>query len=294
MPITLRRGAIAWVIALCAIAQLARAQAPKADPLQPICPDGATPIVDSSVVPVVISPGTAWNRRIYTDAERQRILYYADAIRQHFVPPQSLGAVPLLVEANTRTWGGEPSLHSAVGGKLVLVVKSNGRLREAFWQVLPMSTSFARSLFAAAVVADTSHDFEGIPGAESQHGDDTLVVQTRITTSYRSQSDLPLMRANLAQYIPESGPQMIKKGGLYYPSNAQNIKAENDGEMQVIVGSTGRAIMTLSQITRIDYRDFVNTMRGAIESSVLQPARSGGCAVPSVMMYRFSFTIDRP
>jgi hypothetical protein len=282
------------MVALAASAPAAGAQSNSTQPAAPICGAGQTPQIDTEVVTVVINPGTAWNRRKYTDADRGRILFYADAIRQRFVQPASLGVTPTLAEPLYEAWGGELSRHSAVGGKLVLVVKSNGRLREAFWQVLPLSAPFARALYAAAITADTARDFDNIPGGSGSHMDDTLVVQTRTVASDLPANALPLMRAQLTSYAMETQATTIKKGGLYYPINASDAGVENEGEMQVIVGSDGKAVMPWSQITRLDWRDFVSTMRRAVAESQFAPARSGGCAVPSVMIHSFKFSAQRP
>ena len=272
------------------------AQAPVAiTPGAPVCPAGREPAIDSSVQTVAISAGTAWNRRTFTDADRKRILFYADAIRQRFVPPPSLGAVPTLAEVPLRAWGGTPTGHSAVDGKLVLVVKRNGRLREAFWQVLPFSREFSRAVFTAAIVADTSHDFDGIPEPEAGRVvDDTLVVQLRSVRDEPGDAELPLMRVQLVAYVPEAMPREVKRGPLTYPQNAAWSNVENEGEMQVLVGSDGRAVMNASQITRIDWRDFMNTMRYAVEKSVFAPATSNGCAVPALTVVRFKFALVRP
>ena len=271
----------------------ALAQAVAASPGAPLCPEGREPRVDTNAVTVVINAGSAWNRRVYSDDDRRRILFYADAIRQRFVTPATLGTVPLLFESGQQAWGGATSMHSAVGGKLVLVVKSNGRLREAFWQVLPLSRSFSAAVYMAAIAADTLHDFDGIPGPEGSRGDDTLVVQLRSVPYEPESGELPLMRASLMRYIAESPVRLLKRGPLYYPTNAGESGVGNEGEMQVIIGSDGRAVMAASQITRLDWRDFVNSMRGAISKSIYQPAMSNGCAVPAVSIERFTFTVDK-
>lgn len=289
-----RARASMTVMAMCALCPCAsRAQAIALAPGAAICPVGRAPIVDSTTVTVVISSGTAWNRRTYTDADRQRILFYADAMRARFTQPPSLGALPTLAESWLPAWGGAQSLHSAVGGKLVLVVKPNGRLREAFWQVLPLSAPFARAVYVAAITADTARDFDGIPAGESGRVDDSLVVQTRTIRGDPGPGDLPIMRARLASFVVQSPALVVKKGGLYYPMNAADAGVENEGEMQVIVGSDGKAVMSSTQVTRIDWRDFVTTMRRAVQESIYQPAMSNGCAVPAVTIERFKFSVQR-
>lgn len=274
----------------CSGAVLA-AQSTAAAGTAPICPAGRTPSMDSVIVTVTVNPGTAWNRRKYSESERQLILNYADAIRQRFVPPTSLGAVPVLAEWPHIAWGGEPTHYSAVSGKLVLIVKPNGRLREAFWQELPFSTPLATAFYRATIAADTAHDFEGMPLTQPRTVDDTLVVQLRTTESPNEGTDLPLMRVRLASYLAEAPTLVLKQGPLYYPMDAGYARVANEGEMQVVVGSDGKAIMPASQITRLEWRDFVTTMRRAVEGSVYQPATSNGCAVPSILIQRFTFTI---
>jgi hypothetical protein len=274
-------------------ATVGSAQSAPPSPGSPVCSDGGAPVVDTSTVTVVIAPATAWNRRRYTDEDKQRILFYADAMRQRFVAPAGLGNVPTLVESLLPGWGGDFGRHSAVGGKLVLVVKPNGRLRESFWQVVPLSAPFATAVRGAAQAADSSGDFDGIPGTGTGRVDDTLVVQVLSLRTEPSATHLPLMRAQLMSYVPDALATVTKKGELIYPINASDNSVENEGEMQVIVGSDGKAVMRSSQITRIDWRDFINTMLRAIEKSEYSPARSGACAVPSVRIERFKFGIIR-
>jgi hypothetical protein len=286
------RSVAVGVVMFVVSAHAALAQAVAVSPGAPRCPEGQRPMIDSSVVTVVIGAGTAWNRRVFTDDDRKRTQFYADAIRQHFTPPASLGAAPTLAESQSTAWGGEYSRHSTVGGKLVLVVKPNGRLRDKFWQVQPLSAAFATAVMQATIAADTSRDFDGIPGAVSDRLDDTLVVQIRTIESDAQPNELPMMRAQLQSYIADTPAFVTKKGELYYPINAGDSGVENEGEMQVIVGSDGKAVMPSSQITRLDWRDFVSTMRRAIEGSTYQPAMSNGCAVPGVVIERFKFTMQ--
>ena len=159
----------------------------------------------------------------------------------------------------------------------MLIVKPNGRLRAAFWQELPFSTPLASAFHAATIAADTAHDFEGMPISEPRNVDDTLVVQLRTTEVPTEGRDLPVMRVKLASYAPDTCPRVLKPGALYCPMGAGSSGVSNEGEMQVLVGSNRGAIMPASQITRIKFRDFITTMRCAVEGSVYEPATSNGC-----------------
>jgi hypothetical protein len=280
---------------LLSLASVAEAQQRAASPLAPVCPIGASPRIDTVTAPVVIQAGTAWNRHQFSNAERQRILFFADAIRQRFVPPTSLGDMPTVAEIPLRAYGGKHSPHSAVGGKLVLVVKPNGRLRDKFWQVQPMSAPFALAVAQAVIAADTSHDFDGIPSTDSlRQKDDTLVVQTRSAEVEVLPDELPLMRARLLSYRFDGLPLVIKKGKLEYPYGARRAGVDNTAEIQVFVGSDGRAVMASTQITRLEWRDFVPTLLRSTAETMYAPAQSAGCAVPSIAIEYFSFEIEKP
>jgi hypothetical protein len=283
------------VVLQCAAVLALSAQQRGPSPGAPLCEGGGAPIVDTIVAPITILAGTAWNRHAYTVEERQRILFIADAIRQRFAPPASLGTTTLLGEQFQRASGGTMSYHSAVGGKLVLVLKSNGRLRTKFWQVQPFSAPFATALAQAVIAADSAHDFEGVPPSPNTGGfDDTLVVQVRSAPSGPSPEELTLMRAQLMSYRLDDFPRRLKAGTMHYPPNLGNAGVENQGEMQVVIGSNGRAVMPASQITRLDWRDFINTMRGAVEESTYEPATSGGCKVPAIVIASFTFLKEKP
>jgi hypothetical protein len=270
------------------IALPAAAQTP-ANPYAPICPAGSRANVDSLDAYVTIGAGTAFNEHTYSPAARKNILFYADAIRQRFVPPSSLGAVPLLAEVPMTSWGGYESQHSAVGARLVIVVKGNGRLRDKYWQLAPQSRPLANALVAAVVAADTSHDFEGVPRALESDGDDTVVVQIRAVDRPGS-NDLPMMRVRLATIVPDTPALRTKKGGLFYPSNAGNAGLEALAEVEYHVGADGKVIMPSVQFTRLNWRDFVRPVEGALRASEYAPASSGGCAIPIRMRGTFTFT----
>jgi len=287
--------ALGLAMAVLGAASACNAQGPATpiSPLAPVCPAGASPVVTEGEYPVVIQAGTAWNRHEYDAAERSRILYHADAIRQHFTPPPSLGDVPLIGESAIGSWGGARSAHSAVGGKIVLVMKPDGRLRTTFWQVLPFSKTFAIAVTNAAMAADTSGDFLGIPRAGEARGDDTLVVQLRTALEPPAADELPLMRVRLSRYVLEAPSRVTKRGGLYYPDGASYSHVENKGEVLALVGSDGKPVMSATQVTRIEWRDFLSTMTRSIEGTEFDPARSGGCAVPSLSVHVFDFTVRR-
>jgi hypothetical protein len=288
MITTWRHRFSAGVATLVLASAPAVAQAP-ANPYAPICPAGSTALVDSLDAYVTIGAGTAFNDHVYSAEARKTILFYADAIRQRFVPPPTLGTMPLLAEAAIATWGGDPSPHSAVGARLVLIVKGNGRLRDKFWQYVPQSRPFANALVAAVVAADTSRDFEGMPRASQSDGDDTVVVQVRAAAGPGA-NDLPLMRARLATILADTPPVRTKRGNLFYPSNAGDAGLEAFSEVEYHVGANGKVIMPSVQFTRLNWRDFVRPVEGALRESEYAPASSGGCAVPTRMRGTFSFT----
>ena len=264
-----------------------------AAPLSPDCGAGQLPMVIEDDYPVVITAGTAWNRHEYTPQERTRILFHADAMRQHFAAPATLGTLPVLAEAPIPSWGGLRSPHSAVGGKIVLVMRADGHLRTTFWSVLPFSKTFAVAVTNAAIAADKAGDFLGIPRPDGMRGDDTLVVQVLTAIEAPTPEQLPLMRARLSTYVMEEQARVVKPGGMYYPDGAAYSGIENKGEMLVLVGSDGKPIMSATQVTRIEWRDFLSTMTRAIEGTQYSPARSGGCAVPSLAIHTFNFAMDR-
>ncbi len=287
-------SAVAALLVFTAPPRLA-AQAVPAEPLAltPICAPGAVPALDSTSATVAISAAVAWNSHLFTPADRARMQFHADAIRQHFTPPRSLGTLAVLAESPDGGWGGARSDHSAVAGKLVLVLKPNGRLRDAFWQLLPSSSTFAAAVFLAARAADAAHEFETIPGDRIQRSDDTVVVQVRSTVAPPLADELPLMRVRIARYLATVQAERTSSSPLFFPMHSDDGMVENEGEMLVIVGTDGRAVMSASQVTRVEVPSFLRLMQRAVASSTYEPAVSGGCLVPSVVIERFKLSSDR-
>jgi len=259
----------------------------------PNCASSSRPAIDSTPATVTISAGVAWNAHLFAPTERARMQFHADAIRQHFTPPASLGSLPLLAESPDGGWGGARTDHSAVAGKLVLVLKQNGRLREAFWQLLPGSASFAAAVFTAASAADVAGEFASIPRGDVRRTDDTVVVQVRSTVAPPAADELPLMRVRVPRYVSKVPARRTSESSLFFPMHSDGGMVENEGEMVVVVGSDGRADMSRTQVTRIEAPNFLALMQRVVAAATYEPAVSGGCLVPSVVIERFKLTSDR-
>ena len=63
-------------------------------------------------------------------------------------------------------------------------------------------------------------------------------------------------------------------------------------EVVALIGSDGRAVSGSTQVSRIERPGFVQTMQRYVDKSVYEPARSGGCAVPSLFLHSFDFTTE--
>jgi hypothetical protein len=276
---------------LCAAAQLG-AQAPHTDPLQAICPIGRAPLIDTTQVIVVLEPAKAFLDSAYTDAQRLQISFYADAIARRFVPPPTLGNIPTLVDLPAYYADGEDDgSRSVLGGRLVLIVKRNGRVTLA-WEYFPLATPLARAVERAAQVADSAGDFDGILRPEEKRSDDTLAIDIRSHLEGGT-PQFPLMRARLPGYRGETLAMVSKAGRLEYPPSAARQRVATNGEVRFVVGTDGRAVPAYTQVTRAGWRDFVEPMRKAISSTEFIPATSGGCKVPALARQRFGFIIPR-
>ncbi len=274
------------------IASLIGAQAPSVDPLQPSCPAGRTPLIDTTQVIVVLEPAKAFLDSAYTDAQRLQISFYADAIARRFVPPPTLGNIPTLVDLPAYYADGEDDgSRSVLGGRLILIVKRNGRVTLA-WEYFPLAVPLARAVVRAAQVADSAGDFDGILRPEEKRSDDTLAIDIRSHLEGGT-PQFPLMRARLPGYRGETLAMVSKAGRLEYPPSAARQHVATNGEVRFVVGTDGRAVPAYTQVTRAGWRDFVEPMRKAIISTEFIPATSGGCKVPALARQQFGFVIPR-
>lgn len=281
------------LVASLVCANRAHGQAAPADPLLAACPAGASPRIDTTQVLVAIDAATAWQDSSYTDAQRHQIRFYADAIARHFTPPATLGDIPVLVDLPAYYEdGADDGGRSALGGRLVLIVRRDGRLKMMAWEYAPLATPLALAVVQAAQQADSAGDFDGIMRANDAAPEDTLALDIRSRLEGEP-APFPLMRARLPGYRGETLVMLVKRGQLVYPTAAANQHVGTRGEVRFVVGTDGRAVPSLIQVTRAGYRDFVPPMRRAILGSTFQPATSGGCNVPALVRQRFSFTIPR-
>ncbi len=285
-------GTLVLVLGIVPLGAQAADPSPTLNPFQPVCPAGASPRLVQTTALVAIDAATRWGEREYDAAHQRTALFYADAIRQHFTPPPSLGALPpfgeQVVEDSTRQ---PPDGHTAVAGRLVLIAKRDGRLRTTFWLDSPLAATFTGSVFAAAQAADAAHDFEGLPRI-SDRGDDTLVVQLR-AVPLATTVQLPLMKVQLSAYALDS-PAMLKKAAhVDYPERAGRSGIGTDAWVRFVIGSDGRPSAETFQVTQVDYSDFITPMRQLVMWSEYAPATSGRCAVPTVVVQPFRFQARR-
>ncbi|HYW50862.1 MAG TPA: hypothetical protein VE861_09660 [Gemmatimonadaceae bacterium] len=261
----------------------------------PQCPAGATPVIDSAIVTVQIGAAQSWRKHKYSAAQRTRILYYADAIRQHFVPPTSLGEIPMLgvtrTDSGERSSGKRPEAGNrvAVSGRLVIVVKADGRLKAQAWENTPVSVSFANAVTRATVVADSMGAFADMPPVGSNDGD-TLAL-TIISRAQALEGEPTLLRARIPAYVAAMGARVERQQLAEYPEAARASAAENDGEVHFVVGSDGRAVPSSVTVTSTEFSDFIEPMRTAVVNGSYHAGISGGCSVPMAVSQEFAFRI---
>lgn len=276
---------------LCGTAPIG-AQAPGANPRLPVCPADRSPVIDTTVVIVALEPAKAFLDSAYSKAQRLQISYYADAIARQFVPPASLGNIPTLVDLPVYyADGDDDGSRSVLSGRLILIVKRNGRVRLA-WEYFPLALPLAQAVIGAARVADSLGDFAGIMRPEDKATDDTLAIDIRS----RLEGDTPrftLMRASEPGSRGQTLAMASKLWRLDYPRTAARQGVETQGEVRFVVGTDGRAIPEYTQVTRAGWRDFVEPMRRAIDATEFIPATSGGCRVPALARQRFGVEMNR-
>ncbi len=245
----------------------------------------------SETVILDLAAGAKWKERHFSDADQKTIMFYADAIRQRFAPPSSLGAIPTVAEMDRTGAVDAEGVSSILGGRLVLIARPNGRVRELFWEELPMATPVARAVFTAAMAADSTREFVGIPRINNA-GDDTIVVRI-VARRDADDTVLPLMRASVSSYVADQPPQVLKAATLDFPRSAGRAGVGSPGRVRFVLGSDGRAIMSTLQITRVDWRDFIPAMTRWVERTTFSAAMSRGCAVPALVAQEFGFTVER-
>lgn len=277
------------VVLLLALPVAAAAQPDQIAALAPRCPTGAVARVDTSDVIVGVWPSATWKDRKYDAAQQQRIRYYADAIRQHFTPPASLGELPVLSERLADRKTRDDGSRSVIEGRLALIVKPDGRVDKLAWERVPLSVPLANAITQAAMAADASGDFDGIP--RGRNALDTLSVTIDSRTGDLPPGAAALMRARVIGYVVDRLPTRLEQMTPEYPAQAKANFAGNKATVQFIIGTDGRAVMSSFQVTRTDWADFEAPMREAIATGRYRPAESGGCAVPWLAWHPFEFKL---
>lgn len=286
--------AIALLLTLAAMSAPAlRAQLPAG--FEPICAEGQRPVINTTEVIVALKPADGFGDSTkYSPAQLTRIQYYINSIQQHFVAPPSLGALPTFSEGYVATpYESLSAPGGALQGRLVLVVKKDGRLRSQLWEYAPISNVWAITLKRAIAAADSAGDFEGIIRPDEPGVSDTLAIDVE-TTFTSASPQFPFMRVRIETYQTNQPAQVVKQGKSYYPAAARRAGAETDGMVMFVVGSDGRAVESLIQVVKARWIDFILPMRQMVATAVYAPARSGGCAVPAMVRQPISFALQRP
>lgn len=262
-------------------------------PLTPICPAGRQPILDTTTVTLALDAVRPYRDSVYTAAARQQVLYYADAMRRHFVPPTSLGDLPPLVLVPFQHASGhDDGTSSLVSGRLILIVKREGHTRTVAWESFPLAASLSSAIVKAVRAAEAARDFDGIMRATDSSDDDTLAVDI-VALRETATPQIPLMRAQLIGYIPEAPAMASLPGRMEYPQAARQRGVGTEGAVRFVVGTDGHAVSSTIQVTKSGWRDFVLPMTRAVERSVYIAAKSGGCAVPSLERQSYRYEIQR-
>jgi hypothetical protein len=257
----------------------------------PVCDSTHRPVVDSSRMLVALDAGTTWKDRAYTDAQRGTIRFYADAIRQHFRAPESLGNLPVVGQVRDSVTGAIERV-DALSGSLLLVVKSDGSVTDVMWETVPFSVNIANAVFTAAEEARTAGDFLGMPRLRGGSADDTVIVAL-VTVKDSAKAVVPLMRVAMNSYVVDSLAMVLKAKFPVYPRTALSYGADTKAMARWVIGSDGQPVASTVQITRTDWRDFVAPIRTSILTSRYIAARSGGCAVPFIVEQPYQFEIRR-
>ena len=258
----------------------------------PQCPVGTTPVIDSGIVTVQISAASEWRDRKYSAAQRSRIVLYADALRERFVPPSTLGELPTLgvqaADGTTDTSKGSTVVpHVAITGRLVLILDDAGRLKRQAWEEVPLSAAFANAVTDAAAAADSTGGFDGMPPVAPGDGD-TLALDITSRTKLNAAQPV-LMRARIVSYVVTQSPAVMRQEPPEYPEQARRARTENDGIVTFIIGSNGRAVSSSVQVTRTNYRDFILPMRRSVANGTYRAGLSGSCRVPIAVRQEFAF-----
>jgi hypothetical protein len=257
----------------------------------PQCDSLHRPVMDSSQMIVALDAGRKWKDVEYTEAQRGTIRFYADAIRQHFRAPESLGDLPIIGEAKDSITG-RISGSASLRGSLVVVMKESGGVRDLLWASVPLSISLANAVQRAAEVARAAGDFDGVPRLSDSKGDDTVAVELDAFVD-SARARLPLMRVAMVSYATDSGAMARSLNTVQFPPSALRAGVGTEAEVQFAVGTDGRAVPSTIQVTRTDWRDFVAPLRDGIQAATFIPARSGGCAVPTIVRQSFDFKMNR-
>lgn len=101
-----------------------------------------------------------------------------------------------------------------------------------------LSTPLATALVAAVRAADSAQAFDGIPREEQ--ASDTLLLQIGSRHDELPHGGAALLRAQIASYVGDQPPMVVKMIELRYPENARRKSAGNSGVASVIMGSQDR------------------------------------------------------
>jgi hypothetical protein len=276
----------------CGLAVGIGAQPPRSDPYAPICAEGQRPRMDSIYTTATLVASTGWNGRALSADDRRFVLFYADAIRQHFVPPATLGYVPLVGEYFPGAGLESEHNHSAFASALVLIVTTDGHVRDRFWQFRPSSAAFADALVAAVQRADDAGDLIGIPPLNHKGGDDTLIVNV-VGVAAADEGALVLLRARLASYLVDEGPNVLKAARVQFPGGLAERGKPETMQAAFVIGADGKVIESTLQLTQVRWREMVQPLTRTVLSTKYQPGRSGGCSVPVRVAQPFSLSVDR-
>jgi TonB family protein len=244
---------------------------------------------------------------------------FGEAVRRHLVLPRPLGADLYEVSREparigfVSIWGNYAATITA-GGRVTNAIATGGDHNPAFdVAVVAAMQAIDSTDVLSMVTAGLPRDDVDIRVAVTTHVDErkqramaidrvddvtigqVLTAETPQVVRSDSQSTVPLFAfrtalrkvTQLSEQVPGTGLQ------LQYPYNLRQANIEGEVRTAFVIGADGLAEPASVQISRATHLDFAKAVVEALSSMKFVPTQVEGCAVRSLVVQPFTFSLIR-
>ena len=220
-------------------------------------------------------------------------LLLAQAIAQHFVPPDTLdlplwpGTFCTFCPTSSSSWHSPRPDFLGLSGQLLFAVDSAGQADSSSVQATSTSVLLNAALLQALHHARAAGEVL-LPRAPRQKRPTTASLDLLSSTDTLPGA-IPLVAIRLIGLRVDSVARRVTTSYPVYPPAADSLQVSDTVLLEFIIDTIGRVVPWSLRLREGQYREFIEEAIKAVLRATYAPARTQGCSLPLLVQQRVAF-----